>query len=283
MNAATSMQDAVRHYVEERRRLGFTLRVEAYALQRFARFADARAHRGPLTAALMLAWAQEHVRRTSSVTAARRLEVVRPFAAYYRQFEPDTEVPTLRVLGRGHRRLTPHIFTDAELVDLLDAAGRLSPSWALRPQTYRAIFGLLAAAGLRLSEARLLTLGDVDLQVGSITVRNGKFHKSRCLPLHQSTVSELQSYRNARDRCHSTEIDSPFFASRNGGYLRREAVEYVFRRLQQQLGWVARGDHPLPRVHDLRHNSARRIIPSTSYRWPDGMANLAAGGACDSA
>ncbi|MBB5428779.1 tyrosine-type recombinase/integrase [Paraburkholderia sp. CNPSo 3155] len=263
MNAATSMQDAVRHYVEERRRLGFTLRVEAYALQRFARFADARAHRGPLTAALMLAWAQEHVRRTSSVTAARRLEVVRPFAAYYRQFEPDTEVPTLRVLGRGHRRLTPHIFTDAELVDLLDAAGRLSPSWALRPQTYRAIFGLLAAAGLRLSEARLLTLGDVDLQVGSITVRNGKFHKSRCLPLHQSTVSELQSYRNARDRCHSTEIDSPFFASRNGGYLRREAVEYVFRRLQQQLGWVARGDHPLPRVHDLRHTFVVRRV----QRW----------------
>ncbi|WP_231671616.1 tyrosine-type recombinase/integrase [Ralstonia pseudosolanacearum] len=207
MSAATSMQDAVRHYVEEKRRLGFTLSADAYALQRFARFADARAHRGPLTEALLLAWAQEHVRRTSSVTAARRLEVVRPFAAYYRQFEPDTEVPTLRVLGRGHRRLTPHIFTDAELVDLLEAAGRLSPSWPLRPQTYRAIFGLLAAAGLRLSEARLLTLGDVDLQAGAVTVRNAKFHKSRCVPLHESTVSELRSYRNARDRCYSTDIN----------------------------------------------------------------------------
>jgi integrase len=35
--------------------------------------------------------------------------------------------------------------------------------------------------------------------------------------------------------------------------------------------------------HTLRHNSARRIIPSTSYRWPDSMANLAVGGVCDSA
>jgi hypothetical protein len=36
-------------------------------------------------------------------------------------------------------------------------------------------------------------------------------------------------------------------------------------------------------MHTLRHNSARRIIPSTSYRWPDSMANLAVGGVCDSA
>ena len=37
------------------------------------------------------------------------------------------------------------------------------------------------------------------------------------------------------------------------------------------------------RVLSRDHNSARRIIPSTSHRWPDGMVNLAAGGACDSA
>ena len=36
-------------------------------------------------------------------------------------------------------------------------------------------------------------------------------------------------------------------------------------------------------MHTLRHNSARQIIPSTSHRWPDGMANLAPCGACDSA
>ena len=100
-----TMQAAVQRYLDERRRLGFSLKSPGTELMRFARFADARDHQGPLTLDLQLDWAREHVARTSTVTAARRLEVVRPFATYYRQFEPATEVPPPFILGRGHRRL----------------------------------------------------------------------------------------------------------------------------------------------------------------------------------
>jgi hypothetical protein len=74
----------------------------------------------------MLGWARAHVRHTSAVTAARRLETVRPFAAHYRQFEPATEIPPKGILGCGHRRLAPHIYSDEEIDELLDAAGRLT-------------------------------------------------------------------------------------------------------------------------------------------------------------
>jgi integrase/recombinase XerC len=37
-------------------------------------------------------------------------------------------------------------------------------------------------------------------------------------------------------------------------------VENVFRRLLQRLGWRARGDHPSPRIHDLRHTFAVRRV-----------------------
>ncbi len=121
MSGAISMIVAVQQYLEERRQLGFDLIAPGTELMRFARFADARDHRGPLTQALIVGWAREHVKRTSVVTAARRLEIVRPFAAYYRQFEPATEVPPLGILGRGHRRLAPHIYTDEELMQLLRA------------------------------------------------------------------------------------------------------------------------------------------------------------------
>lgn len=129
------------------------------------------------------------------VTAVRRLKIVLPFAAYYRQFDPDTEIPPKGILGRGHRRLEPHIYTDQEIIQLLDAAGRLSLIWPLRALTNSSLFGLFAAAGLRLSEAPMLTLGDVDLQAAALTVRQTKFHKSRRLPLHPSTVRELDRYR----------------------------------------------------------------------------------------
>lgn len=263
MSAANPMQAAVERYLEDRRRLGFAMTAPATELARFARYADAQQHRGPLTQKLMLGWAREHVHRTSDVTAARRLEIVLPFAAYYRQFEPGTEIPPKGILGRGHRRLAPHIYTDQEIIQLLDAAGRLSLTWPLRALTYRSLFGVIAAAGLRLSEALRLTLGDIDLQAGALTVRQTKFHKSRCLPLHPSTVRELELYRQARDRCQSTEDRAPFFVSHDGGHLPTRTVENVFRRLQPGLGWRARGDHPYPRIHDLRHTMAVRRL----QRW----------------
>ena len=127
MKASTPIQTAVQRYLGERRRLGFDLRIAGEQLMRFARYADDRSHRGPLTLDLQLDWAREHVRRTGSTTWARRLEIVRPFATYYRQFEPQTAVPDSTVFGRGHRRLAPHIYTEREIAELLDEAGRLGP------------------------------------------------------------------------------------------------------------------------------------------------------------
>jgi integrase len=228
---------------------------------RFARFADALGHHGPLTQELQLQWAREHVRRTGPVTAARRLEVVRPFAAYYRQFEVATELPPRGILGRGHRRLTPHIYTDEEVRQLLDQAARLTPCGGLRPLTYRTLFGLIAAAGLRLSEALKLQVVDVDLLAATVTVRQTKFHKSRCLPVHPSTVQALSEYRLARDRHANLDASAPFFVSRCGGQLPVRTVENVFDRMRPQLGWQARGDYPHPRIRDLRHAFAvRRLL-----------------------
>jgi integrase len=164
MNARTTLQSAVQRYLKERRQLGFAMTSPATELMRFARFADARGHKGPLTRELQLEWARQHVRRTSTVTAARRIEILRPFAAYYRQFEVNTEVLPTHALGRGHRRLTPHIYTEEEIEQLLRHAGRLAPVGALRPLMYRTLFGLIAAVGLRLSEALKLRVGDVDLE-----------------------------------------------------------------------------------------------------------------------
>jgi integrase len=261
MSTGNAMQAAVQRYLKERRQLGFALKSSGAELLRFARFADALGHRGPLTQELQLQWAREHVWRTGPVTAARRLEIIRPFAAYYRQFEAATEVPPVGVLGRSHRRLAPHIYTDEEVQQLLEQAGRLTPRGSLRPLMYRTLFGLIAAAGLRLSEALKLQVVDVDLQAATITVRQTKFHKSRCLPLHPSTVQALSEYRLARDRHANRDASAPFFVSRTGGQLPVDTVEAVFSSMRRRLGWQARGDYPHPRIQDLRHTfTVRRVL-----------------------
>ena len=260
MSIDISMMVVVQQYLDARRQLGFELIAPGTELMRFARYADAREHRGPLTQDLIVGWAREHVKRTSTVTAARRLEVVRPFVAYYRQFEPASEIPPVGALGRGHRRLVPHIYTDQEVAQLLQAADRLTPHGGLRPLTYRTLFGLIAAAGLRLSEALNLTIRDVDLGASAVTVRQTKFRKSRCLPLHSSAIQALGAYRLSRDLCHGADPNVPFFVSQTGAALPARTVEGVFRHMQSRLGWQARGDYPAPRIHDLRHTFAVRRL-----------------------
>jgi len=252
------IQIAVERYLKERHSLGFELRISGAQLMQFARYADARGHCGPLTLDLQLDWARD--RGTAHITWARRLEIVRPFAKYYRQFEPSTAVPGPSTFGRAHRRLTPHIYTEREICDLLEEAGRLCPHQGLRPATYRTLFGLIAATGLRLSEALQLRSADVDLRIGALTVRRTKFKKSRLLPIHPSTVEALEQYRCVRDRAVSRDPRLPFFVSCAGSRLPSSTVHEVFTQLRTRLGWVARGGHPHPRIHDLRHTFAVRRV-----------------------
>jgi len=260
MSTNLLIQKAVQRYLDERRQLGFDLRIAGRQLMRFARYADFHGHIGPLTIEIQLNWAREHVRRSGPITWARRLEVVRPFAAYYRQFEPGTEIPERLTFGHGHRRRTPHIYTDQEICDLLELSERLLPRGGLRPLTYYTMFGLIAATGLRLSEALHLNDEDVDLKGATLTVRETKFKKSRYLPIHPSVMRALCDYRRVRDHAVKCEAAGTFFVSPTGGALSSPSVHGVFAHLRKKMKWKARGEHPHPRIHDLRHTFAVRRI-----------------------
>ena len=255
-----SMQHLVQDYLDERRGLGFALTIPGSQLLAFARFAEASGHRGPLTRQLIISWARDEAKRATPMTWAKRLEVVRPFAKHRARIEPGTYVPEADTFGRSRRRLAPHLYTDREIVDLLAAAGRLSPKGTLRPATYRALFGLIAATGLRVSEALRLKCADVDLDAGVLTVRQTKFAKSRLVPLHPTTVRTLRQYLAFRQRHVPMVQDGPFLASARGTALAKRTVHWVFDQLRKQLRWTARGGHAAPRIHDLRHTFICRRV-----------------------
>ena len=88
MIAVGAIGRAVEDYLAERQRLGY--RMHDSELRRFARYADRRGHEGPLDAELQITWARLHVAHTTAGTGTRRLETLRPFVRYYRQFEPGS-------------------------------------------------------------------------------------------------------------------------------------------------------------------------------------------------
>lgn len=257
----------VERYLTERRRLGFQLRSHEYSLRSLAEHVRHTRHRGPLTMEVMAEWARQDSHGSIDPrTWARRLKKLRSFTRWLQQFEPATEVPDDTIFGRLPERLAPHIYSDDEVNQLLAAARRLGPSPGLRGLVHETLFGLIASTGLRLSEALSLSLADVDLRRGLLTIRRTKFAKSRQVPLHRSTTQALGQYRWMRDRAGaSREADAPFFIGTRGRLfgkpLTGRQVDRTFAELRTELGWANRGRHHAPRIHDLRHTFVvRRIL-----------------------
>lgn len=252
MSTFDSMAEKVEAYLKYRRQMGFELKIEGEQLARFARFAEQAGHRGPLTIKLATEWANA-AQRPKALTAARRIEVIRPFARYCQQFEPETELPPADLFGPAHRRLTPHVFTAAEIQALLEACAHLHPAGGLHGASCATIFGLMASAGLRISEATGLLRTDVDLKDGLLHIRQAKFGKSRWVPLHSSVCRALQQYAQQRDRDPQSANTKAFFVFDYGRAVSTPSLEYAFQQLRKQLQWRSRGGHPEPRIHDLRH------------------------------
>jgi integrase len=257
-----SVAPFIDEYLVVRRELGFDVEKQRWLLRAFARFADQIGHHGAITVDLAVRWALSS-RSGDPARAERRLWAVRMFARHRAAFDPATEIPPAGLLGRRPRRKPPHIYSAAELSAFLVECNRLRPHDGLRPMTYVAFFSLLASTGLRLSEACRLDRRDVDLSTGRLTVRAGKFRKSRLVPLHPSGVQALVRYAAQRDAFGVAPPSEYFFHTEHAPALQRAAVEKTFSRLRARLGWTAHGRARRPRIHDLRHTFAvRRLL-----RW----------------
>jgi len=256
-------------YLALRRNLGFGLVSQGRLLLDFARFADVNAGLAPLTIDLAVQWAELSEKRRPS-NFARRLTIVRGFAKFCVGFEPATQIPPVRMYGPREQRSTPHIYSGAEVAELLGAAAQLQPCDGLRPHTYRTLLSLLISTGLRVSEALHLTLFDVDLDQGILTVREGKFRKSRLVPLHPSAIGPLRQYLAHRNASPFAGESNYFFLTDSAPCLTLNAVELVFWRMRKALGWTTQGRTRLPRIHDMRHS----FVTTRLLRWQEQGADV---------
>ena len=117
---------------------------------------------------------------SSQNVARHRFDAVRNFSLFAHAEDSGHEVPPAGVFGRGKRpRPTPTIIEPEQVRAIMAAALDLPPKGMISPHTYHCLFGLLAATGLRISEA--LALQCNDLVEDGLIVRNGKFGKQRLI------------------------------------------------------------------------------------------------------
>jgi integrase len=265
----SSVLNWVDEYLAMRRGMGFALESPAWQLRAFARYAEQVGHCGPLTLDLIIRWALLS-RSCDPARAARRLAVIRSFARHRALIDPATEIPPLGLLGPVPRRKQPHIYSNAEIDQLLGQAQRLLPRGGLRPKTYVAFFSLLVSTGLRLSEACRLTGSDVDLEQGLLRVRETKYRKSRWVSLHPSAIRALMSYAAYRDLVVHGDPSGFFFRTQRAPMLTSAAVKKTFARIRRRLGWTSHGRARRPHLHDARHTfTVRRLL-----RWYEEGADI---------
>jgi len=256
-----TLTQAAAAYLDGRYRHGFIPTNADNHVSSFARFSAERGHTWPMTADLCLTWAREGTTHAHPFNWARRLESLRPFSRYLSELDPATSFPPGSPFGRKTRRLAPHIYSADEVRRIVEEAGQLMATPALRPVLLSTLFGLLASTGLRISEALALRLADTDLARGQLTIKASKFGTSRMVPLHPTAIRALDAFMSARRQAVATGKDTHLFSLHSDGRPVPYAnVLYAFSRLPVINDIRPRGGHARVRIHDLRHTFVCRRL-----------------------
>jgi integrase/recombinase XerD len=181
---------------------------------------------------------------------ARALVSLRMFHKFLLAEGITSSNPTAQVEPKSMRAL-PHVLTPGE-VDRLLAAPCGDDPLSLRD---RAMFEVLYATGLRVSELVGLTRQDLQLDVGYLTAF-GKRCKQRIVPLGEVAIEELRRYLTyGRQALDKDQGAAHIFLNRVGKGLTRQGFWKIIKRRALAAG-ILKDISP----HTLRHSFATHLL-----------------------
>ena len=245
---------AIETYLAVRRAAGFNLSNTEYLLRSFASFASDQ-KQTYIRTATAIRWASQ---ARSVAQRHTRYQAICLLAQYLCVEDSRHESPPPNYFGYRKARRVPHIYSRDEIEGLVLAAKRLPSFNSLRPKTYATLISLLAATGLRISEALHLLVSDITPD--GLLIRKTKFQKTRLVPLHDTAVTGLARYLTHRQEMRSG--GDHVFVSDDGQPLVYWKVHSVFRTLLKSAG-IKPSRGRWPRIHELRHTFAVRALESS--------------------
>jgi integrase len=200
-----------------------------------------------------------------------RASVIRQFAKYLDSTGHPAYILPDNYYPCGFQYV-PHIYTQDELVRFFAATDtcHFCSECPWRHLVMPVFFRLLFECGLRCSEARLLVVGDVNLEKGCLTIRESKNRNSRLVMVSASMLKRLKNYAEA---VHPLQEEGAFFfPGAPGRPMTLGNVYKNFRRFLWRAGISHMGEGP--RVHDFRHTFAVYRLKAWSEQGKDLMAML---------
>ncbi len=201
----------------------------------------------PLHLRSYLARLNSSLERTS---LSRRLSAIRSFLRYARRQSWITRDVGALVPAPKTRKSLPRFFGIEEMKELVEAPD-LSTRLGRRD---RALFELMYASGLRVSEVVGLDLGHVDFENRWVRVF-GKGSKERMVPFHEAALEALQSYLADRSLGGAEAGATPLFTNSRGSRLSSRSVARI---LTKHLVRIAASKSLSP--HGIRHSFATHLL-----------------------
>jgi integrase/recombinase XerD len=267
----SSFKDYIQSHLDLKQAIGYKYETEADHLKRFDQFlAENYPLATSLTKKIVLNWCRKKSYEAQA-NQCTRASILRQFAKYL-----DSIGVEAYILPKGYfpseKQYVPHIFTHAELSRFFTQTDqcRYCSEFPGRHLIMPVLFRMIYTCGLRVSEARLLKDGDVDLENGILTIQHSKMDNSRLVPMSDSLAERCRRY--SKEVHPFSPPEDYFFPAPGGKPMTIGNVYKNFRKFLWQAGISHNGRGYGPRVHDFRHTYAVHCLK----KWVEQEKDLAA-------
>ncbi len=186
----------------------------------------------------------------NSVTLSRKIYSLKSFFNYLKKKDfissnPFDRIDTPKISGK-----IPEIITEKEMIHFLDSL----PDETLLQIRNKAIFELLYATGLRISELTGLTINDVNFEERMIRVL-GKGKKERIVPFNNTALESLNKYVEKSKKILPNRPQVLFLNFR-GNPITARGVEKILKKTFFDVTSSSKNVYP----HLFRHSFATHLL-----------------------
>lgn len=189
-------------------------------------------------------------KQKSPRSIARSLSALRSFYKFLREQKLRADNPVAAHKTPKLGRALPKDISEADVEALIQAPD-INTALGLRD---RAMFEVLYACGLRVSELITLRLDLINLKQGYLRII-GKGNKERLVPMGQIACEWVEKYLNeGRSQLYKSSTDY-LFLTQHGGIMSRQNFWYAIKRYALQAGIQAELS-----PHTMRHAFATHLL-----------------------
>jgi integrase/recombinase XerD len=269
------LKDHLQNYVDLKRALGYKFDHDISHLKHFDSFVlEKYPEVAGLTKEIVLDWCSKKTYEAQA-TQYRRAALLRKFGVYL-----DSLGVKAYILPKAYystpQQYTPYIYTVVELkkffAEIDNDERQCSYACPYRRQIMPVIFRMFYMCGLRLSEATLLKVADVDLEHGILTINQSKNDNSRLVPMSDSLTERCRTFSKEVHLLSGAE--DYYFPALEGKSMKKGILYQNFRVFLWKAGISHGGGGRGPRIHDFRHTYAVHCLKKWAEQDKDLTAYL---------